>query len=1268
MEKVLIAEETTASCRRVVVDAACGGTEATQLSFLLRSLANPRAGIGIIQTILRFHEAFQGDLFQASVQTITDRHTSLRRTFVRAEGGFEERTAGYAQVAAKVVESYQQARDPLLAEWNALLRADRELGFDPAVAPLLRCTYVQPAPGETWVVLTFHHLLVDGLALNWILREIVEEYDCARMGKQRLVPSRRLLTQPDAFSQDSHAAENYWKSALWDLGKESPLASLRRVEPSSATPQESMSRTISEQTSRRLQAAATESGCSYAAMVHAAWAILLHRVSQETEVAFLTVRSMRTQGAAARVLGSFVRSSPLKLSVGRMSSFAAVARQADTALKDSGPFASTRLTDIKAWTNVPESFWDSNVLFDRDRFTSWFSGSGAQPGNRSSERRQHSDVPLTLAAVRDRALTLHFQHWSTAFRPGIIEDLGESLVTLLEHAAAPESKVSELAYLSDAQRGRLAFSASLSSPGTAEAQQGLLLHGGFKTMATRQPHALAVQWPGGSASYKHIDRASDALAARLLKQGLTCEEPVAVLIERSAAHLVALLAVLKAGGSYLPLDPGHPDAHLQRITAAAAARICLAGETTVQRAATLTASVVPVTGDEQTAMTERMELPVVAPEQLAYLIATSGTTGLPKLVEVEHRAAANTLQHSLGSVYGAGDLAMVPWTDSQASDASIHQIFAALSCGGTLEPVTSIEVLDVSPNFPYFTTFGATPSVLQLLLASGSVPPRATTVLIGGEPCPAALPARLRAATGVRRLVNVYGPTETAIYSTADNLMAADEERTGCPISIGRPIGNIRVEILDRHLQPVIPGACGEICIAGIGLARGYRGNPKATATRFPELRGSDGEVRRYYRTGDLAARLSDGRIELRGRLDRQVKVRGVRVELDAIERRLEQLHGVARALVAVTLDRGGHQSLRAWVIPQAGQHLDEVELRRLARKDLPLAMVPAAITIIDAIPLTAAGKPDFMRLPVEDSVPHAAYDHCDEETQGWSEREQIIASIWRRVLKHDVFGRRDDFFEVGGDSLMGIELVLDLNELLEIQLSSSMFCGAWTIAGIAEATKRAPASNSFFSLAQHLPGAPQFWLMPNADDFAMFDRHEAAQPICLLCTEELENTSLTIEAYAASIVQQMRTVQPNGPYKIGGFCFAAFVAFEVARQLTAIGAEIAGLCIVDRQGPSRLYRCIDFAKKVLGRDRLHYALGPGWERRARIARGFRPCGTLAAYVSLVETGHSRRRHNPDSQRGWRRWTSSSLDIHIDHTIGPAEGIDYAVRRMSMRP
>jgi amino acid adenylation domain-containing protein len=1271
MEKVLIAEGTTVLHRRVLVDAGSDGTEATQQGFLLRSLARPRDGIGIVQTVLRFREAFDWTLFHAAVQTVTDRHAPLRSAFVRMHGGFEERTARYAAVPAKVLDWRPQSEEAASEEWDGLLQIDRELGFDPAQAPLLRCTYVQLAHDQTWVLLTVHHLLVDGIALNWVLQEIVENYDCTRAHGQNPSSRRVFSRQPDAFPHAAcspEATANYWMAALQGWHNESPLASLRRLGPSSRAAQESVSIQMGEQASRTLHAAAMQCRCSQAAMIYAAWAVTLCRISQETDVAFLAIRSARIQPGAARTLGSLVRSSPLRLQIDARTSFSELARQADIFLKASEPFASARPADIKEWANVPEGVWDSNILFDRDRFTPWFEKSGAHANSRSAQRRQHSDVPLTLAVMRDRGLTLHCQYWSDAFRPGTVTDMTASLAVLLQHAAdAPECPVGELAYLSAAQRRRLERSASLPANQTSTSSgPDLLLHAGFKAQAARRPDAPAVQWQGGSASYEQIDRASDALAARLLQQGLTREEPVAVLIDRSAAHLIALLGILKAGGAYLPLDSAHPDAHLQRIVSAARARRCLAQQATVRRAEALAAAVVTVTVRDHGAPGDDIHLPLVDPRQLAYLIATSGTTGLPKLVEIEHRAAANTLQHSLTSIYCAGDLALVPWTDSPAGDASIHQIFAALSAGGTLEPIAGIAGIYASPSFPRFTTFGATPSVLEILLASGTIPPRAATVLIGGEACPVDLPARLRAMSGVRRLMNVYGPTETAIYSTADDLMAADRECSNCPVSIGRPISNIRVEILDRHLQPVIPGATGELYIAGLGLARGYRDNPQATAKSFPELSGPDGGKRRCYRTGDLAAWLPDGRLELHGRVDRQVKVFGVRMELDSVERGLERLPGVARALVTAAPDASGKNRLSAWIVPQAGHHLHEVELRRLAREDLTSAMVPGTIAIIHSIPLTAAGKPDFTRLPV--GVPESSADQRqhDEDSHNWSEREQLTASIWCRLLQHATFGRDDDFFAVGGDSLMAIELLLDLNVLLDIQLSGTLLCGAWTIQAIAEASTRAPASNSFFALGQHLQGDPQFWITPNADDFAMFNRREVTQPLYLLCTEKLESSELTIRTYAARIAQQIRAVQPAGPYRVGGFCFAGFVAFEVARELISSGAELAGLCIVDRPGPSRLYRWMDRAKKSLHRTAVPYPMGPGWVRRGRLAREFRPTGVIAEPVCVVETGHSRRRHNPDRHRGWKEWVSNRLEIHIDHAIGPAAGINEAVRRMAL--
>jgi amino acid adenylation domain-containing protein len=780
----------------------------------------------------------------------------------------------------------------------------------------------------------------------------------------------------------------------------------------------------------------------------------------------------------------------------------------------------------------------------------------------------------------------------------------------------------------------------------------LLLHGDFEAQAARFPGRLAVEWSGGRLTYGELDGAANGLAATLHATGLALEEPVAVFAERSAAHLVAVLAVLKAGGACLSLDAGHPDAHLRRIVVGAGTSRCLASPTLAPRAAGLGCPVLVLT-DERLAAQATAPPPVdLAPDRLAYLVATSGTTGAPKIVEVEHRALANALRHSRDRIYAPGDLDLVPWTDQLAGDASIHQIFAPLGSGGTLVPLGSLEQIGSSPRFEAFTAFGATPSMLAALLGGDGLPPRLRAVMFGGEACPPALVDRI-AALGVRRAVNVYGPTEAAIYCTANDVMAGDGDAGRI---IGRPIANMRVELFDGQ-EPVPPGEIGEICIAGVGLARGYRG--VADAGAFVELTGAGGARRRYYRSGDLGVLLPDGRLEFRGRSDRQAKIRGVRVELDAVERELGTLPDVERALVALRTDQRGQPRLLAWVVPKAGTVADGPSVRALALRRLPAAMVPQAVMAIDRVPLTAAGKPDLAALP---EPPETA----EIVPGGLTPAEALVAAEWRRVLGHDRFGRDDDFFDAGGDSLAGMEVLLRVGGLLGRRMAATDLGEAWTVASMARAAEGAPDAGAFEVLGAGLPGPPVFWLLPSFLDFGLLDGVVPLRPVYVATTDPMEIRRETFVEFAREMAERVRAVQPEGPYVLGGFCLGAGAAYELAVRLEAAGERVERLGLVDRSAPPRQGAGAMLrgwaAVTALSRS-ADAVMSPGWAWRQVQDRRFVPSAPLAASVAVMLTRHTGWRVAGLAPTcGWRGWIRGDLRVERCRFSAPADATPRMLR------
>ena len=670
-------------------------------------------------------------------------------------------------------------------------------------------------------------------------------------------------------------------------------------------------------------------------IAYAAWALCLHRLSHSDDVAFLTIRNLRAAPGMLRGqhLRSLVTTAPLRVQIGHHQTVAELVAAVEAFWKASRPHAAAGLAHILAWCGLDERIWASNMLFEHDKFSAWFARSAPAGTQRRLTRFRTSDTPLTLAVTRGEGLEIALQYWTDAFYPAAITALLESMTTLLEGMAAnPHQTIANLPYLSPGQRDLI--EAAAQGPFCPETT-ALLLHAGFNAQAARTPERLALADEAEDLTYGALHAASNALAHRLLEWGVESDSPVAVLAERGPEYLIAVLAILKAGAAFLPLSSANPDPELHRILQAAGAPRCLAQPSLATRLSDMGYSVLPLGRDVVSDRADKPPNIVIPADHLAYLVSTAGTTGTPKIVEIEHRAAANTVQHSLRAVYAENDLDLVAWSDTLVSDAGIHQIFAPLCCGGTLVPISNFAKLKASCSFDTFTAFGATPSMLANLLNAHALPPNLHAVMFGGEASGASLSQRLRDTTSIRRAVNAYGPTEAAIYCTADDVIASGITAAR---TIGRPISNMRVDILDQRLQSVLPGSIGEICISGVGLARGYRGRPDLTEAAFPIATGRDGTRRRIYRSGDLGALLPDGRLAFHGRRDRQVKIGGWRIELDAVEQVLQGLAGVRQAVASVLLVSAGEQHLwpgwwrlKAWNAPKI-----DYATRCASRRPLP--------------------------------------------------------------------------------------------------------------------------------------------------------------------------------------------------------------------------------------------------------------------------------------------------------------------------------------------
>ncbi|HKK07454.1 MAG TPA: amino acid adenylation domain-containing protein, partial [Gemmatimonadota bacterium] len=608
-----------------------------------------------------------------------------------------------------------------------------------------------------------------------------------------------------------------------------------------------------------------------------------------------------------------------------------------------------------------------------------------------------------------------FEHDTALFDRETVRGMVAGYRRVLEGAVSdPDAAVSTLPILDDETRRRLIETWNDTE---REPPDVACVHEMFEAQVARTPDAVAIESLDGSVTYRELDRRAEALADRLRARGAGPGVPVALLTGRSPAMVVALLAVLKSGSFYVPLDPTHPDRRLAMILEEVSPAALLTERELVDSVPRSGLPVVLVDGDDRAGASGRgASAARPGPDDLAYLIYTSGSTGRPKGVEIRHRSAVNFLADMAREPgLGPGDRVLAHTTLS--FDISLLELVLPLTVGATTILADAETAADgrrlrelVEAREP--TLVQGTPATWRLLIAAGWAGAPDLTALSGGETLPPDLARELLERTG--ELWNVYGPTEATVWATRHRVRAADG-----PVPIGRPIANTQVYVLDGNLRPVPAGVPGELCIGGLGVARGYRDRPDLTAERFVPDPFGHGPGDRLYRTGDVARWRHDGTLEFLGRRDHQVKVRGFRIELGEVESALRDHPAVAEVVASVHEISPEDTRLVAHFVPVRNAYVTGSELREHARSRVPDYMVPRHFVEIEEIPLTPNGKVERGALP--DPFRAGSGPH-DEKVPPRTDSEKAIADIWREILGCDEIGVHDTFYDLGGHSLLAIK------------------------------------------------------------------------------------------------------------------------------------------------------------------------------------------------------------------------------------------------------
>ena len=1049
-----------------------------QAGMLFQSVYAPDSGVYVEQVWGELEGALRPTEFRAAWDGLLERHPGLRSRFHwRDVAEPRQETLSAVRMPWRELDwSGAEAPRDGAAAWAALLAEDRVTGFDFGRAPLMRVALIRVGPDRWRWLWSHHHILLDGWCLPLVFRDVLGDYE-RRGGAATTVPppARPYRDYIDWLGrQDLGAAESFWRRQLAGFAGAPELRLPRPAVVAVAGEPGAAERVLSAGESDALRLWARSHGLTLNTVFQGAWAVLLQRLGLGRDVAFgVTVAGRPAELAGVEeMIGLFINTLPLRVAVEPTAAVLPWLKALQQAQAEARQFEHTPLAAIQGWSEVGrgQSLFESILVFEN------YPGDDALRQVPSSLRfsglqtREQTNFPLTAAVVPAQRLTLRLAFDAGRFAAEAMERLLEQWRHLvLGLTAKTAARLADLDPVGAEERAALlAFGQAARLDYRPETILDVL-----ERQVRRAPTAAALLAPGRELSYAELWERAGHVALELRGRGVRRGDAVALCLDKSPELVVAMVGVLRAGGFFLPVDPSYARERLPVLLADARSALLVVDEVGAAR------TPAEVTGPQwridrdlgaRGPAAKAGDLPPVQPTEVAYLIYTSGSTGRPKGVLVEHAGLAN-LALAQAALTRVGPGQRVLQFASISFDASVSEIFLTLAGGAALwleprETVPTPEEFARQLRDARIDHATLPPALLAVLSPTDF--PSLRTLLMAGE---AASPELYRAWSKDRVLFNAYGPTETSVCATMEEV----ETGTG-EVTLGRPIANLTAYVVDAagELQPI--GVPGEIWVGGVGVARGYLGRPELTAERFVPDPRSTTPGARAYRTGDLGRVRADGRIEFLGRVDDQVKIRGFRVEPGEIEAVLLEHADVAGALVVAVADERGVKLLVAYALARSGENPPPAQLRTHLAARLPEYLVPRQVIVLAAWPLNAAGKIDRRALPPPTAWAETAVAEGTETPWLADDVERLLASIWRDVLRVPDVRPDDNFFELGGDSILSLQIVARAHQAGYALTPRQIFASP-TIRGQAAVATRAAGGGQDQTETGEVPLTPiQHW------------------------------------------------------------------------------------------------------------------------------------------------------------------------------------------------
>jgi amino acid adenylation domain-containing protein len=1073
-------------------------------------------------------------------------------------------------------------------EFNAITAKEVLTPFDLQQGPVIRFNVVTKNAYETILIITAHHIVCDGWSIGIIMQDISRYYSAFVTNKQPQLENvdsfvNYLERQQSKQQNGEHAAtENYWLDLfaknipVVDMPVDKSRPAIRTFNAARADIK------IPEQIAKEIKQYGAKQGCSYVNTLYAAFEIFLNKITKQQDLIVGLPAAGQSASGMYQLVGHCVNILPIRTTVDEKKTFAAYLKERRKAMFDAfdhQEFTMGSLLGKLPLQRDPGRIPLVPVVFNVDLgLTNGVSFHNLQFDFISHPRNFENFEMFVNATGMGDALNFECTYNSDLFDAAVIDlRLQEFLQLLTSILQTPEAKIYELDVLGSEQK---LFAGWNNTHLEFEKEKGV--HEIVDAIAKQFPQNIAVDFNNQTITYQQLNEKANLLAQHLLQNGVTENSFVCVCLDRSIEMIVALLAVLKSGAAYVPVDPSFPAERIAYMMSDSKAKSIITQSHIQSNLNLKSGNSILLDNDwvNKIKSDGSIKIPVTNVNQLAYMIYTSGTTGNPKGVQIKHQSFVNLLASFKKDLnFSAADAWLAVTTIS--FDIAGLELFLPLTTGAKIVIATKNDSLDGNKLAAFFSkknisTFQATPVTFRILQEANWKPTIDLKILIGGEAVPADVATFL--ASHCKNVWNVYGPTETTIWSTTYKLpyLNQDSSAIQIPVYIGKPLANTSVYILDDFLTQVPIGVDGDIYIGGEGLSAGYFNNAELTDDKFIYVSINDKEIERIYKTGDKGKFKIDGNIEYSGRTDNQVKIRGYRIETGEIETVMQKNTAVRQCVVIAREDTPGNKRLVAYYSIQPNQQVDVNDLKSLLTTHVPEYMMPSAFMEMENLPLTPNGKIDRKALPKPDLKAEVQDVNYEEPN---TPLESLLTGIWCELLHLDKIGINDNFFELGGHSLLGIKMMGEIERKIGVRLDYPTLFRASTIQQLAKIINKEDLNIDFpvivpfqksgnktplFCIHMH-NGNIQRWRVLTK----FFGDNQPVYAIQPRGLDPKKTLHTSIEEMSDFYIDEIKKIQPHGPYNLIGLCFGGVVVYEMCRRLQEAGDKINLAALIDSYAPA---------------------------------------------------------------------------------------------------